>query len=1550
MSIFNEPIDDILVKQLNIRQNLMGKTNRNPLELSFLNSNSSWIKLQSSVNIGGKSEPAKQNILLGGTLHNFQNEKNGKEGYWRRYGVGAVGAGSALKDDFDQNSSAYNLQTTNNQLHELGLRPMPGITSLKIDSIGAYGSVRKATVNFQCWDIKQLEILEALYMRPGYTVLLEFGRNSRINSTSDKLIDIKLKNNFFGERIPNLQQYLTGLYKDSLLQGGHYDAFFGYVVNYKWSYRNDGGYDCMTEIISTGEVAESLKTNYSYAGAVKYTILGNSSTQDAQNAPFKGLILTTGKKRPLEIANDDIIRFNNEYSENMLAGLIYELYTTFRYEQYNKSYSNASTVQAIIDVPNRAGTSTIRLDWGRIRYNSTIDPPSTDKNRFLFSDDNYYITLKSFCEIITEYNLPYAYNETLQTPNGTLTAISTDSRIYTKKPTTDSNGKTIPPKPDPLLCLYNRLILSTNPDVCWIRNDDWIEIVKGSKVQITPTPPPTSYNSEFTKQNYSEEFQKKINGWLNDLFYNSDPTSPTFEVNPSTSKEKILEDMYNLQDKVLSNIADYRYIYDHRTFYEALQANYQVVRGGTLNGVRNWNGLKITTSKLQLPNVFRVTYGDSDTLFYDLISGRFPGASFPISGIFYPTKHKQVLSYLRSYGKLDIELEAQLNQQAVAVDQTQTAEETQDNITEDLTKLGDNLLNLRLYFTDFKAKDSVGTSNSSFGKIGDIYINLKHAYYLAKSPDILAADPSGKNTLSLGKFFDTLIQNVQTSLGNVNNFKIHIDPIDGVARIIDLNYINKDIPKNIFEFSIGNNQTIVRDLKLESQVFSNQIAMMAISAQAQPGKLAYDNTSLTSYNNNIIDRNIPGKDVYYPTVINDSTKVINYILNLGYLVSKYLGNLFGYKASDTTFEWGFGEGGDPGSPPPIESREVLLNNYDAAFVNSYSNSLRDIIAYRTQTTNYLADNANKALLPTQLSLTIDGLAGFVIGNLFRVDNTFIPKFYKNSAKQLGYTITGLNHDIVDGDWTTTIQAYPVDLSSNVNVTSGVDDFSGIMWIDDEGQVQTASGNCGERTEDAREVFKKHNVTWANKINSDDRYLVAPKFYNDIDFIIKTIKDIPSCKGLPIFITSLKRSYNPKSTHYSGNGIDIQVNGINGSKYNSKFTKPPTIYNNWEEFHDAKGKRINEPGGHPYNTTDKKIIDDIESTFNRFKGRGGVTPSPSHDHWYEIEINGERYQFLNENYAPSVRDSSENHGPHFHFGRLCARKTTGTTSSSSTSSSGQGSTPATTPATPPSPSKPAQSQVVEDQNPAPPAPTPPSPSENQNPVPPAPTPPAPSQPPKPSVTPPVPSPTIIAVPPKKSTWKFPYVINIRYLIKNNIADPNQILNNIEQGKGDYVGNIPGVNINDLDTAVTNVLRKMYQDGVKPKVTSVGFGEDYLKSFSDSNGVVTNVYIDWKITINESDDGLAWTGFKSKRKANSNPIAIDDYYFFENDIAFKTGTGVNLVGRTLKEIKSEYGIYPKKMPIGVGDLRYNDDGLQKPKIYYRHIFYHYPDKNPEGIKPE
>ena len=63
--------------------------------------------------------------------------------------------------------------------------PMPGIISADIKVKSAYGSLREAKVNFVCHNIRQLEILELLYMRPGYTVLLEWGWDPYITSEDD---------------------------------------------------------------------------------------------------------------------------------------------------------------------------------------------------------------------------------------------------------------------------------------------------------------------------------------------------------------------------------------------------------------------------------------------------------------------------------------------------------------------------------------------------------------------------------------------------------------------------------------------------------------------------------------------------------------------------------------------------------------------------------------------------------------------------------------------------------------------------------------------------------------------------------------------------------------------------------------------------------------------------------------------------------------------------------------------------------------------------------------------------------------------------------------------------------------------------------------------------------------------------------------------------------------------------------------------------------------------------------------------------------------------
>ena len=91
---------------------------------------------------------------------------------------------------------------------------MPGITGIDIKSKSAYGSLRQVTVSFVAWDIRQLEELELLYMRPGYTVLVEWGWAPYLDN------DGKLSKNIdyydIINKTPNKETIFKNLYDDAV--------------------------------------------------------------------------------------------------------------------------------------------------------------------------------------------------------------------------------------------------------------------------------------------------------------------------------------------------------------------------------------------------------------------------------------------------------------------------------------------------------------------------------------------------------------------------------------------------------------------------------------------------------------------------------------------------------------------------------------------------------------------------------------------------------------------------------------------------------------------------------------------------------------------------------------------------------------------------------------------------------------------------------------------------------------------------------------------------------------------------------------------------------------------------------------------------------------------------------------------------------------------------------------------------------------------------------------------------------------------------------------
>lgn len=222
-SIIGTSFDDYIQSQLNLRAVTIRDKASDPQWQKLYTSKTAWVKLSSSVNIEGSSEKASKNILAGRGIEGTSNINKG-----------------------------YNDSPT------LGTRPIPGITNVSIQAINRFGTLRNAVVEFKVYDVERLDELEQLYMRPGFSVLLEWGHTVYKTSSSGVVTSPSPIQGFFEEEVQakKVEEEIRAKKKAS---EGNYDAIFGYIKNFQWSYNMDGSYNCRVDIISKGELLESIE-------------------------------------------------------------------------------------------------------------------------------------------------------------------------------------------------------------------------------------------------------------------------------------------------------------------------------------------------------------------------------------------------------------------------------------------------------------------------------------------------------------------------------------------------------------------------------------------------------------------------------------------------------------------------------------------------------------------------------------------------------------------------------------------------------------------------------------------------------------------------------------------------------------------------------------------------------------------------------------------------------------------------------------------------------------------------------------------------------------------------------------------------------------------------------------------------------------------------------------------------------------------------------------------------------------------------------------------
>lgn len=261
MSIFKSTFKPYVIRQINTRQNLLSEVDR-PVDFAhYVSSKAPWIRMTSLVDYEGKPDLAKKYVLMGGTLY----KRPGTDRYFTRSGVG--GAGSSYGGDLGTN--------------QYGIRPMPGILNMTTRSLGAYGSLAEATIKFQAWDVKQLEDLSILFLRPGYKVVVEWGWSMYLDTSvteeeyREKATTNALKYAANNYKITNASFNTidcfasgitqTGIYEqlDKLKHkySGNYDGVLGSIKQFDYTLMPNGSYECTTVLISIGDTIDTIRMN-----------------------------------------------------------------------------------------------------------------------------------------------------------------------------------------------------------------------------------------------------------------------------------------------------------------------------------------------------------------------------------------------------------------------------------------------------------------------------------------------------------------------------------------------------------------------------------------------------------------------------------------------------------------------------------------------------------------------------------------------------------------------------------------------------------------------------------------------------------------------------------------------------------------------------------------------------------------------------------------------------------------------------------------------------------------------------------------------------------------------------------------------------------------------------------------------------------------------------------------------------------------------------------------------------------------------------------------
>lgn len=1018
-----EPFKPYVKKQLEVRKNLMENSDslRNEEFYAYTVEKRCVITMASGVDLRESAKDdfleedekekkigsglARQYILQGGTQH--YNREGGYAGL--REGFTTL----SEKDDRERSFSYGDKNIRSNPDGDFGIVPMPGIVDATIATKSAEGALREATVNFVCHNRRQLSVLETLYMRIGFPLLLEWQWSPYIDNDGNKqTAEATVLDEFFNpdSDFDKLNAKIKQ-YKEA--SGGNYDGFVGYCKNFSFKAREDGGYDYQTEIMAQGDLIERLKIGKEI---LQYDIktTDNRALTKIEIMDQLLLYLRSIKKTAYFTENEPDVRVIGEASDSR--------------DSYRKG----------------GGNKVLKDKRLREKYLKFYDD--------LFA--NGQISQTAYDQVISDYNF-----------NSSITYTVTDQKGLIKRTYSGEYRQTsiynVGSKENPYYILYenlknyqsNKLYLEAYSKIEAL----YLDIIKGNKL-----PESEELNDEVIGRGYKTFLGGTI---LKQVIKYNDVDTSDFEQNSGENIYnrrgydnniyvrwdllcQIINQLCTDQYKEGKPVMELSYMNDGALTYALGEKRKTInTRGEIFDNVNLKTDGSVPLEKV-IEKHFYVPYSTPDELeiadpvnlisnqtnrsaqdTYDEVidpmvvdslssqtnesDGKNKGKRHPLLGHSYDYE-VCLLPHMKFFDNLNV-FDPDIF-------------DGQDNEGMFATQNQSSYLPLTSYNNIFYYPDNPKNN------IGYIYFNLDYLireyvnmrFVSTKNESIEdTTTPRLNQDFGLYDFVKQIWDGVNDACAGYYNFDItteHERP--HIVKVIEKTFNNKiDNPEDLFEFDPQSLNSITRDFVFDSSITKDFASAVSIAAQAPKEENSLEVMTFKAFNKNVKNRFTSSEiDLEYKNQVDQDAKFnmqqdVNRYVNLCYAVSEYIKRLANADISPYFDEDGTYRNVLTANEAKLYVQELeelrisILQRHPLLDKDGNENPLGKVGHYRNTTSI-----KRNMVIPLNFTVKMDGIGGILPRQVFKINPQRLPKAYENS--KISFIVFPESQTINSaGDWT-----------------------------------------------------------------------------------------------------------------------------------------------------------------------------------------------------------------------------------------------------------------------------------------------------------------------------------------------------------------------------------------------------------------------------------------------------------------------------------------------------------------------------------------------------